>query len=341
MGLGRVKKVWGKMAARIAGLTAAAAAIALALGPARAAQPSLTPAQVVALFGAAGFPRGPNKRPVNRRRQPANPKVSFVDMNGDGQLEALFIDEGPYYKPDGRWYAVAAQSPGGAWRILEGEGSLHATGAASRGWFVLAATGAGRTKELRYDGHVYASADHAPGAAPAPADRAQDGDVAPAADAEAAPRGGRYPTDGWKAPVKFAQLSPAEQASIMTAAGYRRVGKAWKGCEGSSSVDKDGVEIRDLNGDGRPEAVITASGYECYGNAGQGFAVLRAVPGGWKTMAEETGIPTSLNERGARGYPDIEIGGPGVCFPVERWNGKSYRVGGGRTDDDEGKPCKI
>ena len=165
MGLGRVKKVWGKMAARIAGLTAAAAAIALALGPARAAQPSLTPAQVVALFGAAGFPRGPNKRPVNRRRQPANPKVSFVDMNGDGQLEALFIDEGPYYKPDGRWYAVAAQSPGGAWRILEGEGSLHATGAASRGWFVLAATGAGRTKELRYDGHVYASADHAPGAA--------------------------------------------------------------------------------------------------------------------------------------------------------------------------------
>ena len=178
-------------------------------------------------------------------------------------------------------------APGGA--SCEGEGSLHATGAASRGWFVLAATSAGRTKELRYDGHVYASADHAPGAAPAPADRAQDGDVAPAADAEPAPKGGRYPTEAWKAPVKFAQLSPAEQASIMTAAGYKRVGKAWKGCEGSSSVDKDGVEIRDLNGDGRPEAVITASGYECYGNAGQGFAVLRAVPGGWKTMAEETG----------------------------------------------------
>ena len=53
-------------------------------------------------------------------------------MNGDGQVEALFVDEGPCYKPDGRWYAVAAQSPDGAWRrILEGEGSLHATGAAS------------------------------------------------------------------------------------------------------------------------------------------------------------------------------------------------------------------
>ena len=99
-------------------MTAAAAAMALALGPARAAQPSLTPAQVISLFGAAGFPLGPNKRLVNRRRQPANPKVSFVDMNGDGQLEALFIDEGPCYKPDRRWYAVAAQSPGGAWRRI-------------------------------------------------------------------------------------------------------------------------------------------------------------------------------------------------------------------------------
>ncbi len=210
--------------------------------------------------------------------------------------------------------------------------------ATSRGWFVLAATSGGSTKELRYDGRGYASADHAPAEAVAPA----QGDAAASpSDAEAAPKGGRYPTDGWKAPVKFAQLPPAEQASIMKAAGFKRVGKAWKGCEGSSSVDKDGVEIKDLNGDGRPEAVITASGYECYGNAGQGFTVLRAVPGGWKTMAGETGIPTFLKERGAQGYPDIEIGGPGTCFPVERWNGKSYRVIGGRTDEDVGKPCKI
>ena len=157
------------MAGRIGGLTAAAVAMALAPGPARAAQPSLTPAQVIALFGVAGFPLGPNKRPMNRCRQPTNPKVSFVDMNGDGQVEALFIDEGPCYKPDGRWYAVAAQSPDGRWRrILEGEGSVHATGAASRGWFVLAATGAGETRELHYDGHAYASPGHAPSPAAEP-----------------------------------------------------------------------------------------------------------------------------------------------------------------------------
>ena len=27
-----------------------------------------------------------------------------------------------------------------------------------------------------------------------------------------------------------------------------------------------------------------------------------------------------------RGYPDIEIPGPGTCFPVWRWNGSAYAI---------------
>ena len=202
-----------------------------------------------------------------------------------------------------------------------------------------------RRGSVHYDGHAYASPGHAPSpAAEAPADRAQESAVASATDAEPAPKGGSYPTDGWKAPVKFAQLPPAEQASILTAGGFRRAGSAWKGCEGASSVGKDGVEIRDLNGDGRPEAIITDSSTDCYGMAGQGFTIVRAVPGGWKKMAQETGIPMFLAARGAENYPDIEVGGPGACFPVERWNGKTYRLAGARYDDDgkgKGKPCKL
>ena len=78
--------------------------------------------------------------------------------------------------------------------------------------------------------------------------------------------------------------------------------------------------------------------------AGQGFTILMAVPGGWKAMAHETGIPMFLDARGAQGYPDIEVGGPGTCFPVERWNGHSYRLAGARYDDGgkgRGKPCKL
>jgi len=330
---------------QIAALMGAVAAVGLALSPAKAAQPSMTPEQVVALFGAAGFPLGPDKRPLNRCRAPADPKVSFIDMNGDGQAEALFIDEGSCYKPDGRWYAVAARSPDGRWRrILEGEGAVKATGATARGWFVLAATSAGRTKELRYDGHAYASADRAAGAAVATADGAPEAAAPPSPDAQSASASGGYPTDGWKPPFKFAQLPSAAQAAILSAGGFKRDGKAWKGCDGASSVDKDGVEIRDLNGDGRPEAVITDSSSECHGAAGQGFTVLMATPGGWKTMAQETGIPMFLEARGAQGYPDIQVGGPGFCFPIERWNGKSYAPAGARADDGgkgKGKPCKL
>ena len=203
----------------------------------------------------------------------------------------------------------------------------------------------GRTKELRYDGHVYASADHAPSAAAAPADRAPDGAVASAADAEPAPKGGRYPTEAWKAPVKFAQLSPAEQASILTAGGFKRDGKAWKGCEGSSSVDKDGVEIKDLNGDGRPEAVITDSSTDCYGMPGRGSPSLRAVPGGWKTMAQETGIPMFLEAARRPGLSGYRGRRPRHLLPGRALERTQLPPGhGARYDDDgkgRGKPCKL
>lgn len=37
------------------------------------------------------------------------------------------------------------------------------------------------------------------------------------------------------------------------------------------------------------------------------------------------------------GWPDISVGGPGFCFPVERWNGKEYKL---HRFEYEGKRCK-
>ena len=316
------------MAGRIGGFIAAAA-MALALGPARAAQPSLTPAQVISLFATAGFPLGPDKRPLNRCRQPADPKVSFVDMNGDGRVEALFIDEGPCYRPDRRWSAVAAQSPDGAWRrILEGEGCLHATGDLAR----MVRPGRDQWREherasLRRP-RLCVSRSRAGRGRCAGAGRRCGVAFGRGGRAQGRPLSDRR----MESAGQVAELPPAEQASIMKAAGFKRVGKAWKGCEGSWSVEKDGVEIKDLNGDGRPEAVIAASGYECYGNAGQGFTVLRAVPGGWKTIAGETGIRPSSKSAAPRATRTSRSAA-GTCFPVERWNGKSYRVIGRRADE--------
>lgn len=36
-------------------------------------------------------------------------------------------------------------------------------------------------------------------------------------------------------------------------------------------------------------------------------------------MANETGIAEFLPTKGVGGRPDISIGGPGLCFPVQRW----------------------
>lgn len=95
-------------------------------------------------------------------------------------------------------------------------------------------------------------------------------------------------------------------------------------------------KLEDLNGDGRPEAVLIESGI-CYGNIGQRFWLLTQQAGGqWRVMTESIAIPEFLPARGADGFPDIIAGGPGFCFPVLRWNGSEYRV---HRHEYEGRPC--
>ena len=141
-----------------------------------------------------------------------------------------------------------------------------------------------------------------------------------------------------------ASAPPAEQATIYKAAGFALRGGAWKSgnCEGmeSESYSPGSIETyRDLNGDGRPEAVVTESSAICYGMTGSHFWVLsKQAKGSWTLMAEETAMPDFLSTKGAGGWPDIQLGGPGFCFPVVRWNGKAYL---NHRLEYEGKPCKL
>lgn len=66
-------------------------------------------------------------------------------------------------------------------------------------------------------------------------------------------------------------------------------------------------------------------GSYCYGAAGAGFVLLgQQADGGWKRLGGETGIATFLKTKGVGGWPDLEVGGPGFCAPVSRWDGKEY-----------------
>jgi hypothetical protein len=180
----------------------------------------------------------------------------------------------------------------------------------------------------------------------APADATGPASDANAASA-AAPGG---PTATWHLPMRAAQLTAAERDAILEAAGYDRRGNGWDASGEPANSEfscpagiedgsfDNGPAIRDLNGDGRPEVITTSSGTYCYGMTGQAFAILTPTATGWRTVFEETGIPT-FRPRAGSTWPDIVIGGPGFCFPKVRWNGSAY-VPAGR-DDGEGHACTL
>jgi hypothetical protein len=136
-----------------------------------------------------------------------------------------------------------------------------------------------------------------------------------------------------------AMLSEADKVAVFKAAGaVQRKGK-WVICADDPNASGATIEtVRDLNGDGRPEALVTESGMFCHGHAGSGYQLLsKQANGNWKLMSRNSGIPEFLKTRGAGGWPDILVGGPGFCFPVERWNGKAYEL---HRFEYEGKRCK-
>lgn len=140
-----------------------------------------------------------------------------------------------------------------------------------------------------------------------------------------------------------ASVPAAEQATIFKTAGFAKRGSTWESgnCDGSESESYSPGSIdsyRDLNGDGRPEALVIEGGAICYGTTGMHFWLLsKQVNGGWKLVAEETAMPDFLATKGAGGWPDIQLGGPGFCFRIARWNGSAYVTS---RFEYAGKRCK-
>lgn len=136
-------------------------------------------------------------------------------------------------------------------------------------------------------------------------------------------------------------LSPTDQAAAFKAAGFTKHGTQWQGCgdPGTASYTPGAIEtVRDLDGDGRPEAVITEGSIACFGGDETGYAIVsKQADQSWKSITAGAGILTILTTKGVGGWPDIEIGGQGFCFPVERWNGKAYVL---QRHQYQGKPCR-
>lgn len=143
-------------------------------------------------------------------------------------------------------------------------------------------------------------------------------------------------------PILAAAAVPAtDRSAIFTAAGFSNAHGKWHtDCDqpDQGSYEPGAIETyRDLNGDGRPEAVVTEGSGFCYGNTGTGFTILtKRADGHWAKIYNSPGIAEFLATRGAGQMPDLSVGGPGFCFPVLRWNGKAYVS---NRFEYEGKRC--
>ncbi len=85
------------------------------------------------------------------------------------------------------------------------------------------------------------------------------------------------------------------------------------------------AEVIDLNGDGKPEVFTRLLG-GCFGMAGVHLDLLvQDKDSQWKSQFGFPGDYTILETKHL-GYPDIEIGGPGDCSPVWRWDGAAYDI---------------
>lgn len=141
--------------------------------------------------------------------------------------------------------------------------------------------------------------------------------------------------------MTMAALQPADERAAFTAAGFKFNGKQWRQCgdPGTASYRPGFVEaVHDLNRDGPPEAILTESSVDCFGMTGQGYWIVsKQANGSWKLITKGVGIVRVLDTRGVGNWPDLEIGGPGFCFPIHRWNGKAYVL---HRKAYDGKPCR-
>ena len=311
-----------------------------ALAQTAAPMPKMAPAEAIQLFQAAGFELV-DRHLQNRCGHASNPRVAFIDLNGDGRPEAHVADvDVKCYYPKGAYYALLERNDQGHWgQMIAEDAILSFDKTRTDGWIdVEVKSGNGDCPGVRHhESYSYVNPCIAGEGS------ASTREAAAAAKSAPPPRAHGYPTDGWKMPVSFAALPVSDQDAIMRAAGLTRSGAVWKGCEGTSEADAKSVEIKDLNHDGRPEAIVTDEGYGCYGNSGQEFTILRATPGGWVQMMQVIGmIDRFMKTTGAAGYPDLMAGGPGTCVGVWRSDGKQYKILRRQEgDEDTGPPCHF
>lgn len=118
-----------------------------------------------------------------------------------------------------------------------------------------------------------------------------------------------------------ASVPTEEQKTIFNAAGFKNENGTWRGKCSFGHI----TIFKDLNSDGRPDAVIRDGGTKCYANIGVGFHLMtKQTNGKWTRILNSPGEPTFLKTMGRHGWPDLAIVNTIQCHTVYRWDGSRF-----------------
>lgn len=81
----------------------------------------------------------------------------------------------------------------------------------------------------------------------------------------------------------------------------------------------------DLNKDGKEEIFVTYGNSFTSGNTGSSVvAFIKNAAGKYEANLGFPGMSPDVLSTASKGYPDLLIGGPGMEFPIWKWNGAAY-----------------
>ncbi len=149
-----------------------------ALPPRAAAQQAISPADALQLLSAAGMSTS-NGKVINPCNRATEPKVKFIDLNGDGQPEAVTQDrDAACYGPDpGYQSKVLVRDVSGRWQaILVMLGVFEPLETRSKGWMDFANASGTCHPTYKYNGRMYVATGC--GIAPAPWEAPHGADAA-------------------------------------------------------------------------------------------------------------------------------------------------------------------
>ncbi len=139
--------------------------------------------------------------------------------------------------------------------------------------------------------------------------------------------------------VQAPMLSQGDVRAILREAGFRPVGHRYvtSGCDDPLNVH---IQPRDLNGDGKPEAVLVASGSPCFSGVVQSnvSVYVRSPAGHWRdTLGFVPAFGIRVMPTRSHGYSDLVLTVLGTCDHVYRWTGFTYVYA--RNQASDGKAC--